>query len=193
MVAFTPNQNYPYSQTTDPARVPAAIQALAEAVDTDMSLLESVILPRQAARVRNLSTVKQFFPASVQTELTFDFVDFDSSVGPRIVDLGSEPTHLRPTSPGLWCFWGAMEMPNASLSGSVNGYELMIRKNGAELTRYTPHDSDPLGETVMRTISTVGTANGTTDYFTMTFNPIAATTEFRVSNKHFGCFRLTAV
>jgi hypothetical protein len=190
MVAFTPNRLYPYSQTTDAARVPAAIQALAEAVDADMTLLESVILPRRTARVRNLSTVKQFFPASTQTELTFDFVDVDNA---GIVDLGSEPTQLRPTSPGLWAFWGAMEMPNASLSGSVNGYELMIRKNGAELTRYTPHDSDPLGETVMRTISTVGTANGTTDYFTMTFNPIAATTEFRVSNKHFGCFRLTAV
>lgn len=186
MVAFTPNRGYPYSQTTDPADVAGAIEDLAEAIDADMTALIASVLPRRTARVRNLATVKQFFPATTQTELTFDFIDVDNA---GIVDLGSEPTHLTPTSPGLWGFWGSIEVPNSF----ANGYELMIRKNGAELTRYTPHDSDPAGETVMRTISTVGTANGTTDYFTMTFNPIAATSEFRISNKHFGCFRLTAV
>lgn len=187
MVAFTANRGYPYSQTTDPADVPDAIQDLAEAIDLDMQARFDSVLPRRTARVRGLSTAgRQFFPATTQTELTFDFIDVDNA---GIVDLGSFPTRLTPTSPGLWGFWGSIEVPNSL----ANGYELMIRKNGAELTRYTPHDSDPQGETVMRTISTVGTANGTTDYFTMTFNPIATPYEFRISNKHFGCFRLTAV
>lgn len=186
MVAFTPNRAYPYSQTTDPADVPQAIEDLANAIDLDMQERIDSVLPRRMARVRNLSTVKQFFPATTQTELEFDFVDIDNA---DIEDLGAQPSRLTPTSPGLWAFWGSIEVPNSF----ANGYELMIRKNGLELTRYTPHDSDPNGETVMRTIATVGTANGTTDYFTMTFNPIAATSEFRISNKHFGCFRLTAV
>lgn len=184
MVAFTPNRNYPYAQTTDNADVPQDIEALARAIDLDMAAVTATVLPRRMARVRNLSTVKQFFPASVQTELTFDFLDVDNA---GITDLGNEPTRLTPTSAGLWFFWGALEVPNAL----ANGDELMIRKNGSELTRYTPHDDDNLGETVMRTIATVGTANGTTDYFTMTFNPIAAVNEYRISNKHFACFRLT--
>lgn len=187
MTAFTPNRNYPYAQTTDDTDVAGDIEALARAIDLDMAAVTATVLPRPMARVRNLSTVKQFFPASVQTELTFDFLDVDNSVGPRIADLSADNTRLRPTSAGLWMFWGAIEVPNAF----ANGDELMIRKNGLELTRYTPHDDDPLGETVMRTIATVGTANGTTDYFTMTFNPIAATSEYRISNKHFACFRLT--
>lgn len=183
MVAFTP-RGYPYSQTTDNADIPGDIQALAEAIDLDMQARVESVIPRRMARVRNLATVKQFFPASTQTELTFDFVDVDNA---GIVDLGANNTRLTPTSAGLWGFWGAIEVPNAF----ANGDELMIRKNGLELTRYTPHDDDPIGETVMRTIATVGTANGTTDYFTMTFNPIAATSEYRISNKHFACFRLT--
>lgn len=186
MVAFTPNRNYPYSQATDPADIPQAIEDLANAIDLDVQARYDSVLPRRSARVRNLSTTRQFFPATTQTELTFDFIDYDNAA---IVDLGAEPTRLTPTSAGLWAFWGALEVPNSF----ANGYELMIRKNGGELTRYTPHDSDPIGETVMRTISSVGTANGTTDYFTMTFNPIGATSEFRISNKHFGCFKLTAV
>ena len=184
MVAFTANRNYPYSQTTDNADIPGDIQALAEAIDLDMTAVLSTVLPRRMARIRNLSTVKQFFPASVQTELTFDFVDVDNA---GIVDLGSEPTHLTPTSAGLWFFWGAIEVPNAF----ANGDEFMVRKNGLELTRYTPHDDDPIGETVMRTIASVGTMNGTTDYATLTFNPIGALDEYRISNKHFACFRLT--
>lgn len=184
MTAFTANRNYPYSQTTDPARVGDDIEALARAIDLDMTAVMAQVLPRRTARVRNLSTVKQFFPASTQTELTFDFVDVDNA---GIVDLANQPTRLTPTSAGLWCFWGAIEVPNAF----ANGDEFMVRKNGLELTRYTPHDDDPANETVMRTISSVGTANGTTDYFTLTFNPIAAGDEYRISNKHFGCFRLT--
>lgn len=186
MVAFTPNRNYPYSQTTDPADVAGAIEDLARAIDLDVQARYDSVLPRRTARVRHLSTSRQFFPASTQTECDYDFVDVDNA---GIVDLGSEPTRLTPTAGGLWCFWGAIEVPNSF----ANGYELMIRKNGGELTRYTPHDSDPIGETVMRTISSVAPANGTTDYFTMTFNPIAASSEFRISNKHFGCFQLTAV
>lgn len=186
MTGFTPSRNYPYSQPTDNTDVPGDIQALAEAIDLDMAALMATVLPRRTARVRSLSTVKQFFPASTQTECEYDFIDVDNA---GIVDLGNFPSRLTPTSPGLWFFWGAIEVPNAI----ANGDELMIRKNGLELTRYTPHDDDPLGETVMRTIATVGTANGTTDYFTMTFNPIAAVNEYRISNKHFACFRLTAV
>ncbi|HEX5705626.1 MAG TPA: hypothetical protein VFX97_20660 [Pyrinomonadaceae bacterium] len=184
MVAFTANRNYPYSQSTDDADVAGDIEALARAIDLDMAAVMASVLPRRMARVRNLSTVKQFFPASVQTELTFDFVDVDNA---GIVDLGSFNTRMTPTSAGLWCVWGAIEVPNAF----ANGDEFMIRKNGLELTRYTPHDDDPQGETVMRTICSVGTANGTTDYFSLTFNPIAATSEYRISNKHMACFRLT--
>lgn len=184
MVAFTPNRTYPYSQVTDPARVGDDIESLARAIDLDMTAVMTTVLPRRLARVRNLSTVKQFFPASVQTELTFDFVDVDNA---GIVDLADQPTRLTPTSAGLWCVWGSIEVPNAV----ANGDEFMVRRNGVELTRYTPHDDDYGGETVMRTIATVGTANGTTDYFTLTFNPIAAAAEYRISNKHFACFRLT--
>lgn len=184
MVAFTANRNYPYAQTTDDADVAGDIEALARAIDLDMAAVLATVLPRRMARVRNLSTVKQFFPATTATELTFDFLDVDNA---GIVDLANQPTRLTPTSAGLWFFWGSIEVPNAFALGD----ELMIRKNGSEVTRYTPHDDDPLGETVMRTISTVAPANGTTDYFTMTLNPIGATSEFRISNKHFACFRLT--
>lgn len=184
MVAFTPSRNYPYSQSTDPADVAGDTQRLAEAIDPDVETVYGTVLPRRTARIRSLAAVRQFFPASTQTELTFDFIDVDNA---GIVDLGAFPTRLTPTSAGLWAFWGAIEVPNAF----ANAFEFLLRKNGAESTRFTPHDNDPGNNTVMRTIAGVATANGTTDHFTLSFNPIAATSEFRISNKHFGCFRLT--
>lgn len=186
MVAFTPNRNYPYSQAGDPADVAGDIERLAEAIDPDVQARYDSVLPRRLARVRSLNAVRQFFPASVSTDCTFDFIDVDNA---GIVDLGAFPTRLTPTSPGLWAIWAAIEVPNAF----ANVYEFMIRKNGVELTRSAPHDVDPGNQTVMRSVTGMTTANGTTDYFTVSFNPVSATTEFRISNKHFSCFRLTAV
>lgn len=187
MVAFTANRNYPYSQPTDPADVPQAIEDLANAIDLDMAAVTATVLTRRTARVRGLASAgRQFFPPSVATECTFDFIDVDNA---GIVDLGSHNTRLTPTSAGLWAVWGAIEVPNAFAWGD----ELGLRKNGAEITRFTPHDDDYGGNSVMRTIAGMAPMNGTTDYFTFTFNPISAGDEYRISNKHFGCFRLTAV
>lgn len=187
MVAFTPNRAYPYSQPTDPADVPAALQALAEAVDADMQAVINSVVTRPFAKVSSQSPTKQLFPSDVVTECTFDYVDADTA---GISNLSNYPTRLTPSSPGFWVVWGTVEVPTTAGSRTK---DVFLRVNGVDITRYEQHLGDPTGSAPNRmSLGAMSFMNGTTDYFTMTFTPDQAVTDHKIGNKQMACFRVTA-
>lgn len=187
MVAFTPNRAYPYSTPTDPADIPAALQALAESVDLDMQDLNNTLTRRPFCKVRSDTSVRQVFPAdTVNTELEFDFVEFDSA---GISNLSVEPTRLTPTSPGFWMVWAAIEAPLAP----VDLKDFVLRFNGGDLTRYGQTTNTPtIAVGQMMTMAAMAFMDGVNDYFTATFNPTVAFQDFKIRNKQMACFRLTS-
>lgn len=183
MAGTTANRGYPYPTSGDRGDVPAAIQALAEAIDTDMQDLDDSIVRRPIAMVSSRTSTAQVFPADVVTEATFDFVHVDSA---GISDLAAFPTRLTPTSAGLWCVWGAIEGPASPLRLK----DQFLRVNGGDLTRQGFHINATPG-TTMLTCSAMAFMDGVDDYFTMTFEPDQASDDFRIRIKRMGCFRLT--
>lgn len=184
MVAFTPNRAYPYSTPTDPADVPAAIQALAESIDVDMQLLDDSIVQRPFAVVSARSATSQVFPADQVTECEFDFVDFDNA---GISNLSTQPTRLRPTSAGLWAVWASFADPTSQAAL----HDLNLRVNGGDLVRASTNNNT-IGEP-FQAITAVGMAfmDGATDYFTVTYQPLGGLSDFRTKQREFACWRLT--
>lgn len=184
MAGTTPNRGYPYPTSGDPGDVPAAIQALAEAIDVDMQNLDDSIVRRPIAMVSSRSTKAQVFPADQVTDATFDFVHVDTA---GISNLTQLPTRLTPTSAGLWLVWGAIENP--VLQSRTR--DMFLRVNGGDLTRQEVHINDPTGSPMMQTTAGMAFMNGTTDYFTMTFEPDGGLDDYKIKIKRMGCFRLT--
>lgn len=185
MPAFTVNRGYPYSLSTDPADIPGAIEALAEAIDLDAQARYNSVSPRPLAKISARSTTKQLFPASTETRCIFDFVDVDNA---GISNISAFPTRLTPTSPGLWVFFFAIEVPALASTSR----EVFLRLNDVtDVTRYAVHLNPPTGSVVMMTGGAAAFMNGTTDFMTMTFNPISALAQYKIGNKQFGCFRVT--
>lgn len=184
MVAFTPNRGYPYSTTGDPADIPAALQSLAEALDVDMQDLDDAIVRRPIAVVASSTSTRQVFPADQTTEATFDFVHVDTD---GISNLSVFPTRLTPTAPGLWMVWGEIETPPSQ----ADTKSMLLRVNGADLTAQDTHINSGAAGGLMQSTGAIALMNGTTDYFTMTFRPVAGLDDFRIRIKRMGCVRLT--
>lgn len=184
MAGTTPNRGYPYPTSGDSGDVPAAIQALAEAVDLDMQLLDESIVRRPIAVVSSRTSTAQVFPADVATEATFDFVHIDTD---GITDLSAFPTRLTPTSPGMWVFWAAIENPALQ----SRSRDVFLRFNGGDLSRQTFHVNGSTVSASMMTNSAIALMNGTTDYFSVSFEPDGGLDDYKIRVKRMGCFRVT--
>lgn len=124
MVLFTPNRSYPYSEPTDPADVPAALQAFAEAVDNDLETRDAVIRSRPYAKVRGATI--QSTPANSNDSLRWDIEDFDND---DMVDLTTDRFNVYIRTAGLYWVWGRIRM--YAQSPTPNTYTiLIITKNG---------------------------------------------------------------
>lgn len=84
MPALTPNRSYPYSIPADDNDVAGAIQALAEAVDSDVQALQAIVGPRPMARVRGTTQVIHAGAASTFGVLRMETIDFNvgGAIGP---------------------------------------------------------------------------------------------------------------
>ena len=135
--------------------------------------------------MRSVSATKQIFPSETLTEATYDFVEADTAA---ISNLTNFPTRLPPTSAGFWLVWGAIEVPLAQSRTK----DVFLRQNGVDITRYEQHINDPTGTGgQMMTLAAMAFMNGTTDYFTMTFEPDQATSDYKIGNKRLATARLT--
>lgn len=136
MPAFTVNRGYPYSVPADPAEVPAAIQALAEAVDADLQALQQVVGPRPMARVRGVTPVTTEGPTADFAELPMELIDFN--VGGAIAPLTSGRVQV--LLPGMWMVVSTYiyAQPSGSNVASI-GVDLMDTASNVEIGRSNTH------------------------------------------------------
>lgn len=187
MVAFTANRGYPYSTNADPADIPAAIESLARAGDTDMQALSDSIIQRPMARVSAQSTTPQIFPSTTDTLAEFDFVDVDNA---SISNLTAFNTRLTPTSAGFWAAYAFIDTP----AGDADLMSFGLRVNGTLIARQGNHESGASTVTVTRLNVAGGSfMDGVDDYFSVTLNPAGSSTDVKVFQRGLACFRLTNI
>lgn len=182
MAGTTPNRLYPYPTSGDAFDIPGDIERLAEALDVDMQLLFDSTIQRPFAKVSWRSATNQTFVPDQATEVQFDYVDFD----PRGLWSPTTPTRLVPDSAGLWGVWGAFEAPAAP----VNVQDLFLRANGADLIRSGQNANGSLSSEMI-TLFGLAFMDGIDDYFTMTYQPLGGSQNFKTRHMSLACFRLT--
>lgn len=129
MPAFTVNRGYPYSVPADNNDVPAALQALAEAVEADLQTVEGSLpsLVRPIARIRSTNNL---FLNSAQTfrDVPLDIIDFN--LGGAISPAQAGGFLFTPQLPGFWFAVGSITYQSA---GSSTLNEIGLRMMGGPL------------------------------------------------------------
>lgn len=162
MPATTP-RGYPYSIPGDPAKVPRALQSLAEAIDTDVQNVAATVAPRPAFRVSSVSTqsISTWTTFTLSRFLPFDTVDF--SVGGALGALGTT-TDIVPQLPGFYWVEASITLPREG--GTVLDLMNLRLQNATEtLTSssvHLPAASADGGQNLQ--VQTGAYFNGTTDY-----------------------------
>lgn len=189
MVAFTTFRNYPYSTPGDPAKVPAALQALAEAIDTDVCALTAGAAPRQVARLRGTGTYNSPAPSvaigappyPAFYRLPFDTVDFDT-IGISVQSQDLQNRLLMPTVAGFYFAIATVYVPALTAPGvTVSFMDVSIQRGNATVpaggtsrqagtSHNVPVDTSSLDRSVrLFTVGSGGFFNGTTDAFAVDF------------------------
>lgn len=136
MSAFTPNRAYPYPVPTDPVDVAGDIQALAEAVDTDLQALQAIVGPRPMARLRGVTPVTTEGATADFAELPLELIDFN--VGGAV----APPTsgRLQILLPGMWLVVSTFiyAQPAGPNVASI-GVQLMDAASNTEIGRANTH------------------------------------------------------
>lgn len=174
MPAFTP-RDYPYSVDSDPARVPAATQAFAEAVDSDVQGLYDSVRLRPAAKA--WSTVPHRLVNLVSATdylLGLDSFQFNAS-GAGVLASG---TRVIPQFPGFWWVMGTLSVPKPSGAVVPTHVGTSIYFNNFNVISRSSVNGTTLAADVSSEIAVSGGSycNGTTDFFSMTFDVNAAST-----------------
>lgn len=169
MPANTPNRGYPYSIPADNNDVAAAIQSLAEAVDTDLATLAPSILARRVARVSRTT------PVSFGTTMTARDISWNSLDINLRGTLGTFPppfaNRITPLFPGWWMAVGEISFNSVpAVSPPFTWANLELQTNGTRRGRTTDDDvvtdtTNP--QTITMTVGGGYLMNGTTDYFNM--------------------------
>lgn len=169
MPANTPNRGYPYSIPADNNDVAGSIQALAEAVDTDLFTLGPSILPRRVARVSRTT------PVSFGTTMTARDINWNSLDINLRGTVGSFPEpfayRITPQFPGWWMGVGEISFNTVpAVSPPWTWANLELNVNNIRRGRTTDDDvvtdtTNP--QTVTMTVGGGYLFNGTTDYFNM--------------------------
>lgn len=160
MVALTPNRAYPYATPTDPADVPARLEAFAKAVDQDLSVLEPSARPRHMAQF--FGNVMNTIPGTATSgTLTWQLTDFNtvSRTGPMLGGqdvLAVQPvtsattTQLRVNVPGFWLVTTSVQVGTAIPSAGIDLIGIEIIKNATVVNTNTAsltHDTEFVNDT----------------------------------------------
>lgn len=138
MPGFTPNRAYPYAVPTDPADVPASMQATAEAMDDDICALIASVGPRPAAQFRSEAPYKSISPSTALTDpfnptrfrLPFDETDFNTC-NVELMSQAAGIRMVRPTEVGLYMVVGILAVPQILHNVSTVFMDLEIHKNNS--------------------------------------------------------------
>lgn len=144
MPLFTPNRGYPYSVPGDPADVPAALQALAEAVNDDVQALQDLVGPRPMARVRGTTQVVTGGAAVTFNDLPFELTDFNIGGAVAPITNGTLTINL----PGLWFMVGTLVYPSPLPAANIDyvGVKIMDTAANAEIAENSVHSNPALAE-----------------------------------------------
>lgn len=171
----TTSRGYPYSLPADPTDIPAAIEALAEAVDADVQARADSIRPRPAFRLGSTSAVT--FPTwtSFTVSKRLPFETQDALVGGAIAPVNGAVDRVVPLLPGFWWLQAYMVIPRAG--GSLMDMIGITLQTGATvLARNSTHVPPPPSDgTNLLSVSVGAYFNGSTDYVEMMGTAHAAT------------------
>lgn len=169
----TPNRGYPYPAETDPgsANLAAGLEALADAIDTDMQALYDSLTSRPLAIVT--ATIGQDIPnggsPGTLTEVVYDRVDFDNA---GMVNLSTASSRITPTKPGLYLIYGSAMLPKPT--SNTTAYDAFIRQTGADFGR-TLYRGTALSAPRV-TASGLALFDGHSDYVTFTLSQTSGAT-----------------
>lgn len=169
MPGTTANRNYPYSLATDDNKIPAALQALAEAVDEDLVQLTPSIVARRAARVSRAATMT-LKPTSPSQNISWDTLEFNNR-GALGAFPQSSPWQITPQFPGFWVVTATVAwQTNAGGPVIANStrVEMELDKNNTRIARVSREQNEATNDITGRlafSVSGANVMNGTTDYF----------------------------
>lgn len=137
MPANTANRLYPYSIPTDPADVPAALQALAEAIDDDVCDLTNRVVGRPVARFRGTGTYNS--PSTARANVNAPGTPFEDRIPFNVTDFNTAniimmspdvgQRMLFPDDPGFYFILATVNVPPLTVSGATVSYMgLQIRR-----------------------------------------------------------------
>jgi hypothetical protein len=155
MTGFTVPLLFPYPQPTDPADAPAQIQALAEAVDAEMTDAENQLANITDPPVAWIGAGAQVIPNALGTTIVWSSEFFDNA---SMVDLVSSPTEIIIPSNGFYM----ISCEIAFEANGTGGRQLEILVNGVSLVNAfhgsAPPTTAPQGwsvnESIMRSCVT---------------------------------------
>lgn len=117
----TPNRGYPAPVNSDPADVPGALQALAEAVDTDLATFPEQIRTRPFFRLTASAPQKLAFTTSSRVL----FTDLEENAESALLTTPVMPvTEVRPTA-GVWLLTATCSYGPPGGGGALD--ELLLR------------------------------------------------------------------
>lgn len=187
MPAFTVNRGYPYSIPTDPANVPAALQALAEAIDDDVCTLTNNVMGRPVSQFRGTVSFTNHTPAypldappfPYVPRIPFDTTDFNTA---NVTMQAQEVNNrlLFPEDPGFYFALATLKVPTLTAATSMVYMDLQLRRGDATnptaaATLLSRTSNSIAVETFDRNVRVLSVAvgcfmNGTTDAFSVEFN-----------------------
>lgn len=182
MPANTANRGYPYSLPTDPADVPGALQALAEAIDDDVCALTESVTGRPSSRFRGTGVFESFTTSLGSTvgtrRLPFDTTDFND-VPATVLSQEVGFRLIQPDVPGFYAVVATLDVPVLTFAATIAQMRLEVRRcdstnpslDGTLLAGTTHHFAvDGVDRNVRRfSVGTASFMNGTSNAFSVEF------------------------
>lgn len=154
MPGFTPNFLLPYSVPGDPANVPAALQNLAEAVESTVSFLSESARPRAMAQF--LGTITNTIPGTALSgTFTWQLTDFNTFAPtvtepmPAVQPINdAATTALTVNHDGFWFIFGTVQAQTTAPAANIDELAVELLKNGSATppwSRSGSHDTTTAG------------------------------------------------
>lgn len=153
----TPNRGYPAPVPSDPADIPAAMQAIADAVDTDLATYAPQILARPFFRMT--ASAPQVMPFTTVADLVFTDLEENTNGALPIPPVMPVSSVRLPTGYWLVTATAAYGIPGGG--GTLDEVTLRLINNGVQgiLSGSTVH-STPSATDGSRTLSTTMLCTG---------------------------------
>lgn len=162
---LTTPRGYPYSVPSDPADIPAALEAMARAVDADVQTRGEEIHARPMFRFGSSNTPISFYAAFTTTQTrALTFQTQDALVGDAADPVSGSVSRITPRLPGFWWFSAAFVYPYAG-SSYLDLIGISLQTATTTLARHSTHQPTPQSDANNNLSVSAGTyMNGTTDY-----------------------------